>query len=240
METTQALNWLQTNELGLVEPTPRGTRLLSTAGYEAKLRQALLDYIDIEHPSWVQNAIFGRSRVISFAGSQIAQIFVEAGLSDGTSDAVVAFWDALATRAQGQRDDRLTRIGRTGERLTIAFEERRTGRMPTWVAIDNNADGYDVLSVVGAADFKQLTIEVKTSTQGTSGFAMLTRNEWEMAMESESHVFHFWNLRDPTQPKLAIISNEEMLKHMPCDQGLGRWDCTRVLFSVFKDSFTQA
>ncbi len=239
VETAQALNWLQANQLGRAELTPWGTRLLSTEGYEAQLCQALLDYIDIEHPSWVQNASSGRSRVISFAGTQIAQVFVEAGLADGTSDAVVAFWDALAARARGQRDNKLTQIGRMGERLTIAFEEQRTGKTPIWVAIDNNADGYDVLSVVGATDLKKLTIEVKTSTQGPSGFAMLTRNEWEMAVESESHVFHFWNLRDPTQPKLAIINNEEMLKHMPRDKGFGQWDCTKVLFSAFKYSFTQ-
>lgn len=148
-----------------------------TIRYEAQLRQALLDYIDIEHPSWVQNASFGRSRVISFAGSQIAQVFAEAGLADGTSEAVVAFWDALAARARGQRDDRLTQIGRLGERLTIDYEAQRTGRRPSWIAIDNNADRYDVLSIVGPANPRQLTIEVKTSTQGTVGFAMLTRNE---------------------------------------------------------------
>lgn len=239
VETTQALNWLQASVHGHAQLTPWGSRLLITHGYEAQLRQALLDYIDIEHPSWVQNASFGRSRVISFAGSQIAQVFAEAGLADGTSEAVVAFWDALAARARGQRDDRLTQIGRLGERLTIDYEAQRTGRRPSWIAIDNNADGYDVLSIVGPANPRQLTIEVKTSTQGTVGFAMLTRNEWEMAMESESHVFHFWNLRYPTRPKLAIVSSDEMLEHMPRDHGMGQWDCTKIPFSAFEDCFAQ-
>lgn len=238
VETAQALNWLQASELGHAEHTPWGARLFATQGYEAQLRQALLDYIDIEHPSWIQNASFGRSRVISFAGSQIAQVFAEAGLADGTSEAVVAFWDALAARARGQRDDRLAQIGRLGERLTLDYEANRTGLRPTWVAIDNNADGYDVLSVVGPADLQKLTIEVKTSTQGTYGFAMLTRNEWERAMESERHAFHFWNLRDPLQPKLAIVSSEAMLNHMPQDRGMGQWDCTKVPFSAFKEQFT--
>jgi hypothetical protein len=237
VETAQALNWLQASEHGHAEHTPWGSRLFAILGYEAQLRQAMLDYIDIEHPSWVQNASFGRSRVISFAGSQIAQVFAEAGLAEGTSESVVAFWDALAARARGQRDDRLSQIGRLGERLTIDYETQRTGRHPTWVAIDNNADGYDVLSVVGPTDTHQLTIEVKTSTQGTSGFAMLTRNEWEMAMESERHAFYFWNLRDPLKPKLAIVSSETMLNHMPQDQGMGQWDCTKVPFSAFTEQF---
>ncbi|WP_436304539.1 DUF3883 domain-containing protein [Variovorax sp. LjRoot290] len=237
VDTAQSLNWLHAGEQGHAELTLRGERLLSTAGYEAQLRQALLDYIDIEHPSWVQNATFGRSRVISFAGTQIAQVFVEAGLADGTDDAVVAFWDALAARARGQRDDKLTQIGRIGERLTIKFETQRTGRLPTWIAIDNNADGYDVLSVVDASDFKRLTIEVKTSTQGASGFAMLTRNEWDMAMESDAHVFHLWSLRDQSKPQLAVVGNESMLAHMPVDQGRGVWDCTKIPFSSFIDAF---
>ncbi len=237
VETVQALGWLQVNVRGHAELTPRGTRLLSTVSYEAQLRQALLDYIDIEHPSWVQNASFGRSRVINFAGSQIAQVFVEAGLANGTSEDVVAFWDVLAARARGQRDNKLTQIGRLGERLTIAFETRRTGRRPTWVAVDNNADGYDVLSVVDALDSKQLTIEVKTSTLGASGFAVLTRNEWDMAMESEAHVFHLWSLRDRAEPKLAVVSNESMLAHMPFDRGHGLWDGAKIPFAAFADTF---
>lgn len=237
VETAQSLNWLRAGEQGHAELTPWGTRLIAIEGYEAQLRQALLDYIDVEHPSWVQNASFGRGRVVAFAGSQVAQVFVEAGLADGISDAVVAFWDAMAARARGQRDDRLTQIGRMGERLTIAFETQRTGRRPTWTAIDNNADGYDVLSVVAPTDFKQLTIEVKASTQGVSGVVMLTRNEWEMATESEAHVFHLWNLRDESQPKLAIVGNEQMLEHVPVDQGHGVWDCTKVPFTAFVETF---
>lgn len=239
VEASQAFNWLQVNGGGQAELTPAGSRLLALSGYEAQLRQAILDYIDIERPSWVQNASFGRSRVISFAGSQIAQVFVEAGLVDSSSDAVVAFWDALSARARGQRDDRLTQIGRLGERLTIAFEQQRTGKMPVWVAIDNNADGYDVLSVVGARDQQKLTIEVKTSTQGKSGLAILTRNEWERAIDSDSHVFHLWNLRDQAHPMLAIVSNEQMFDHLPIDQGTGQWERTQIPFSAFAESFTR-
>ena len=76
------------------------------------LRQALLDYMEIERPPWLQNASFGRARVLSFAGSDIAQVFVEADLAHGTDDNVVAFWDAMAAKARGQKIDRLTEIGR--------------------------------------------------------------------------------------------------------------------------------
>ncbi|XHS77069.1 DUF3883 domain-containing protein [Burkholderiaceae bacterium UC74_6] len=237
VETAQALNWLQTGADGRAQLTPGGERLLAIYGYEAQLRQALLDYIDIEHPSWVQNASFGRSRVLSFAGSQIAQVFVEAGLASGTDDAAVAFWDALAARARGQRDDKFTAIGRLGERLTLKFETTRTGRQPTWVSIDNNADGYDVLSVVDSFNPKQLTIEVKTSTQGVAGIATFTRNEWEMAKESESHAFYFWDVKHTDKPKLAIIQTETMLQHVPLDCGRATWESARIPFSAFSDAF---
>ena len=95
IETSQSLKWLQTSEAGIVILTPSGARLQSLAGYEPRLRQALLDYIDVERPAWVQNATFGRMKVIAFAGSQIGQVFVEAGLADGTDDDVVSFWDAM-------------------------------------------------------------------------------------------------------------------------------------------------
>ncbi|WP_342308245.1 DUF3883 domain-containing protein [Burkholderia pyrrocinia] len=233
VETAQALNWLEIGESGHAQATSSGAQLLSTIGYEEQLRKALLDYIDIEHPSWVQSASFGRSRVISFAGTQIAQIFIEAGLAEGTSDAVISFWDELASRARGQRDHTLVRIGRIGERLTLDYEKNRTGKTPTWISIDNNADGYDVLSIIDKGDSKPLTIEVKTSTQGKSGFATITRNEWEMATESEAHVFHFWNISNQNSPKLTVIDSKQLLKHIPVDHGEGRWENTKISFSTF-------
>jgi hypothetical protein len=89
----------------------------------------------------IQNASFGRKKVIAFAGTQIGQVFVEASLADGDDDGVVAFWDAMAVMARGQKNDRLTAVGRQGERLTLAYEKMRTGREPKWIAIDNNEDG---------------------------------------------------------------------------------------------------
>jgi hypothetical protein len=190
IETAQFLRWLRANEEGLAVVTPSGARLQSLASYEPMLRQALLDYIEVEQPAWVQNATFGRRKVIAFAGSQIGQVFVEAGLAEGTEDEVVSFWDAMASMARGQKNDRLSAIGRLGERLTIEHEQERTGRRPRWVAIDNNEDGYDVLSIVSADDLRSLSIEVKCSTNGLAGRFHVTRNEWERAQETENHAFY--------------------------------------------------
>ena len=91
--------------------TPAGSRLSCLTKYEAALRQALLDYVDVERPAWIQNAIFGRRKIIAFCGTEIGQVFVEAGLSHGTEGEVVAFWDAIAARARGQKTDKLLAIG---------------------------------------------------------------------------------------------------------------------------------
>lgn len=233
METAQSLQWLRASEAGLAVLTPTGSRLVALTGYEAMLRQALIDYIEVVRPPWVQNAVFGRKKVIAFAGAQIGQIFVEAGLSEGTDHAIVTFWDALAASARGQKNERLIEIGRRGERLTISHETRRTGLTPRWIALDNNEDGYDVLSVVDTASAIPLSIEVKATTIGPAGSFHLTRHEWERAQEVEHHVFHLWDMRKEDQPTLAIVSPNMMGTHVPSDQGVGNWESVRIPFSAW-------
>jgi hypothetical protein len=160
------------------------------------LRQAILDYIEVEKPAWLQSVTYGRKRVLKFVGLQLEQVFSEAGLVDGIDADVISFWDVLAAAARGQKHDQASAIGRRGERLSFEFEARRTGTRPIWISIDNNADGYDVLSVVDREDPRKLSIEVKTSTMGLSGSMHITRNEWDRAMEVENHRFHLWSLRD--------------------------------------------
>jgi hypothetical protein len=235
----QGTGWARSAEDGMAILTPEGARLLSLAGYEPMLRQALLDHIDATRPPWVQCASSGRSRVMAFAGNGVAQIMVEAGLANGFEDEVVMFWDDLAARARGLRDTSLSRIGRIGERLTIAHEESRTGARPKWVAVNSNQDGYDVLSIVGDGDTRLLSIEVKAAAQGISGFMHLTRNEWEMAQERMNHLFHLWDVRsDP--PELAKVSVGEMEGHAPSDSGSGRWEAVSIPFAVFRAKFSIA
>jgi hypothetical protein len=238
VETTQGLRWIRANDDGTVCVTSSGSELLGIVGYEPMLRRALLDYIDVTHPPWLQNASFGRSRVLSFAGSEIAQVFVEAGLAHGTEESVVAFWDELAARARGQKTDRLTFIGRQGERMSLVYEENRTGLKPQWVAIENNSDGYDLLSVVSSDNLLQLSIEVKTSTLGLSGIFHLTRNEWERALDSMKHVFHLWDARSNVVPRLAVVEPQDMQAHIPTDLGSGSWESVAIPFNAFGSLFT--
>jgi hypothetical protein len=237
ISTAQSLNWLRASEGGIASITPPGSRLLMLVGYQPMLRQALLDYIEVERPAWIQNAPYGRMKVIAFAGTEIAQVFIEAGLAHGNDNETVSFWDVMAAMARGQKNDRLTSIGRQGERLTITHEEKRTGRKPKWVAIDNNEDGYDVLSTVDAGDARSLSIEVKTSTMGAAALCYLTRNEWDRAQETANHVFHFWDMRTNRDPCLAVISPGEMQAHIPSDLGMGSWKIVEIPFAAFRTRF---
>jgi hypothetical protein len=227
------MHWLRANDRGMAELTTAGRRLLASGAPQARLRRIILDYIDVNDPPWLQNAAYGRRRVVSFAGRAAGQVFLEAGLIDGTDEDVVNFWDLLAARARGLREARLTNVGRSGERLSFEHEARRTGRAPRWVSLDDNADGFDLLSVVSRDDHSPLSIEVKTITIGTNAVFHVTRNEWDFARAARSHVFHLWRLSSG-QPKLAVLDAQEISGHVPQDQGEGTWAAAEVPFRPFE------
>lgn len=236
LRTSQEMGWVAAGESGEAKLTVMGARILEQIDTKAKFRRALLDYVERESPSWVEQACFGRNKVVTFAPGAIRQIIDECGLTTGFDDATVAFWDMLAAMARGQRDDVLTRIGREGERLSLKHEERRTGVKPKWVAVDSSSKGYDVLSVASTEDWSKCTIEVKASRQGLRGRFHLTRNEWDVALRGKYHLFHLWDLStDP--PRLAVIKPEQMCQHIPLNSGNGEWECVEIPIDSFDASF---
>ena len=109
--------------------------------------------------------------------------------------------------------------------------------MPKWVAIDNNEDGYDVLSVVSASDARQLSIEVKASTMGAAGTFHITQNEWERAQEVENHLFHLWAIKPGSSTALAVVTSTEMEVHIPVNSGSGSWELVEIPFSAYRAHF---
>ena len=232
LSLSQSLNWLAVDEAGVLRPGLAGTRLAATTSYEAAMRRVVLDYADLAAPDWVQNATYGRSRVLSFCPGGIHQILVEAGVASGADDEVVAFWDDLAALARGRHDDKLLEIGRHGERLSLQHELNRTGRPAKWSAIDSNQDGFDILSIIDTDTPSPLSIEVKATTVN-GGDLFLTRNEWEQAEDSSAHVFHLWRLNARPSPQLTVVSVAQMRAHLPGDQGAGEWRLVHVPFAAF-------
>lgn len=237
LEFAQGLDWLQADKDGIVLVTTAGQGILSLSTYETRLRRALLDYVESERPAWLQATTYGRTRLLAFAGSQVYQVFVEARLAEGTDDDVVEFWDELAARARGHLNDHLLAIGRKGEKLTLRHERQRTGNEPKWISIENNQDGYDVLSIVNTGDRRQLSIEVKASNLGRVGSIHITRNEWQRALDADAHLFHIWDLSNATSPELAVANREALQDHVPFDRGDGKWESIVVPIATFDSLF---
>lgn len=237
LELCQRLNWIRANDAGEAALAPAGDHILSIGSERQRLRQALIHYVEIERPDWLQLSIDGRSRCMKFGPTGIIQTISEAYLAEGYEPDVVAFWDLLAAIARGQRSAALSAIGRRGERLTLDFEKRRTGRDPVWRSIESNSDGYDVLSVVSGSDLARVQIEVKTSTMGIRGFMHLTRNEWDQTELMPRHVLHLWDLRDEANPKLAVVPRPDVAAHVPPDTGAGRWKEIEIGFAAFEGRF---
>ncbi len=237
LELIQGLGWIRTNDSGIAVIAPAGDRILSLGDGPRRLRRALLDYVEVVRPPWTMFALDGRKKTLGFAPIEFGQSMTEAYLAEGYDDEVIEFWDRLAAIARGQQDIRLSSIGRDGERLTLAYERKRTGRDPVWRSIESNADGYDVMSVVSSEDHAQRQIEVKASTMGLAGSMHLTRNEWDSTDTMVHHTFHLWNLKDMTAPKLAIVARATMELHVPHDNGAGAWKEVEIPFREFADLF---
>ncbi|MGB3899762.1 MAG: DUF3883 domain-containing protein [Mesorhizobium sp.] len=239
LSLADALAWMDINDMGQLQVSAAGLKVHGANGYEAALRCILAHYVETQNPDWLQNAVYGRSRVLNFCPAGVRQVLVEAGLAGAPNDDLVDFWDWLAGIARGLQKDHLLAIGREGERLTLIHEEARTRAKPRWVAVDSNQDGYDVLSVKAADDRAFLSIEVKASRGGASGTLHLTRHEWEIALDRPIHVFHLWDL-SCAPPRLATVEMDEMAVHIPTDAGAGGWESVEIPFKAFESLFSAA
>jgi uncharacterized protein DUF3883 len=145
---------------------------------------------------------------------------------------VVAWWDKAAGSLRTERSKALLEIGRRAEKYSIQFEKARTGKEPVWQGLETAVSGYDVLSVVSGESERRLKIEVKGSSmrKGEASF-FVTRNEWNTATTSTLYHFHLWLVRD--EPKLFVVPAQDVLPHIPADQGSGKWQGAELYFRDF-------
>ncbi len=94
-----------------------------------------------------------------------------------------------------------------------------------------------MLSVISNNDKTKLSIEVKTTKNGIDALFYLTRNEWERAIDTESHCFHLWDLSNDIQ-KLAVVTMKDIENHISIDKGKGEWQHLAIPFSIFAEKFT--
>jgi hypothetical protein len=200
-------------------------------------RTMLSEYIFNVKPSWASLMMKGRNECALFVPVDVLACFREAELMfNPPSDDVVEWWDAVAGFLREERQSRLIRIGRMGEKLSLKYEFNRTKTVPKWQAVESNLLGYDLLSRVSEKDCASLCIEVKSSEEAIEyATAHITRNEWDMALSSDYYIFHFWLLSNTS--RLAVISIDMVSPHIPEDKGIGQWENVEIPFNVFADHF---
>lgn len=203
-------------------------------------RSILHDYILVCQPIWARRIPYGRKETYLIMNREEQRCFVEAGLIDSIDSAVVTWWDALAEQERGKNIKNKGRTGRYGERLTICYEEKRTGVAPYWTALESDLAGYDISSRRSATDGDQILIEVKTSTQDLAhAICVITRHEWETALRDNNinrYIFYLWCVY-AEKKLLAIISTSEMSSQIPVDTNSGRWESVRIPFLTFEEHF---
>ena len=202
-------------------------------------RIILYDYIMVCRPAWASRIPLGRKEASFFMTNDEKRCFFEAGLLDASNEAIVLWWDLIASNYREERNAKLEDTGRSGEQLTIRYEEDRTGTKPQWVSIETNLAGYDILSRASADNPSTILIEVKSSIKPINeAKIVLTRNEWDVASCSYNYnryFFYIWLIGSKNQ--LAVIPAATLEKHIPKDEGDGRWDTTEIPFSVFVSQF---
>lgn len=232
--------WLELDDQYILRPSVRGREILAETDFHERMRLQIEDFIEVFQPRWSKLIPHGRSTAVNGMDPDSKQCFKESGLLEMPPPyRVVEWWDRLASKARGLHRDINSEIGRKGERLSIEHETKRVGSSPKWQAIESNADGYDLLSVISAVDPSRMTIEVKASTQsiGCASFH-ISRNEWNFARLAAAHRFHLWASIDTLAPRFACLSVEDVAAHIPGDKGLGTWESVEIPFSTVDSLFS--
>ena len=199
-----------------------------------RLRLLLFHLIREFKPPWLRVVPYGRGYLRPLIdSSNTCQCLESAGLYERRVDsAVIRWWDEVALMARGNSDDADAATGREGELLTIAYEQERLMRagrpdlQPVWVAVEDNTLGYDVQSFeINNDDVRQIHIEAKATYARPPRF-FLSRAEWEKAQRfADSYQLHLWSL---PERQLNIFSLNDISRHIPTDQGSGRWQTTEI------------
>lgn len=232
LETAQKCHWLQIEVDGEIRLTERGTYLRSLKQAYLCLREQLYDVLLVNPPSWSKRIIQGRFEAMQAMPEDARQCFKDCGLTSGTDDDIVEWWDRAGTGVRALRSKVSHDVGRAAEKLSISYEKNRTGRDPIWQAVETNVSGFDVLSIVGPCTPAKLKIEVKGSRMGKSEASFfVTRNEWNTAVKSSAFHFHLWLVRE--QPTLFVVPANDVAPHIPTDGVSGRWETAQLFFKDF-------
>ncbi|PZD84860.1 DUF3883 domain-containing protein [Bacilli bacterium] len=215
-------------ENGMYKLTTKSKEVLSAKGYEKRLRIQLKHMIETLKPTWFSLFHRGRKEAIRYFPPEVLQCFDEADLLYSYNSDVIEWWDYLSSFSRKNMEDNKLIIGRQGERLSVIYEKNRTGFDANWVSVESNLLGYDILSRKSSTCDEKLKIEVKSTKSLESGKFnfYLTRNEWDLAINSINHIFHFWILEE--NPKLYVYNSTELKDYIPVDNKNGKWQLAKI------------
>lgn len=190
-------------------------------------RATLSAWIEHTRPWWLRLFPFGRKRVLTALNADEVQCFRAALLlQDPPEVDVCHWWDRFADIRRAAENAHLTEKGREAERWSMQHERERLEALgidlqPRWVAIENNGAGFDIQSYdSGEVEPIARLIEVKSSVQ-TPLRMVITRNEWDTAIRfGPRYFFHVWSV---PERELKVLSSADVERHIPSDNGVGRW-----------------
>lgn len=182
-----------------------------------------------ERPMWRLAIPKGREWCRNAMDEDSAQFLERAGAWDASpGEEVVRWWDALAAGVRGEADTDRMETGREGERLTLRFEQSRlkamglTNLSPTWVSLEDNSLGYDILSWDrdSNAEVHALRIEAKAFRHRPGKF-FLSRHEWEVAQSFASEFrFDIWCVDALERTQLSV---DDVGAIVPIDKPGAKW-----------------
>jgi hypothetical protein len=203
----------------------RGTLLLpivreAGGADDLLLYRSILRHVGLSKPQWALSTPSGRSAALSKMSVNEVQVFSVAGLLYSTDQDVVDWWDSIARMIRESRDEDKLAAGREAERWCYLSEKNKApySSLVRWVALEDNAAGYDIESAVLAdGGIQPVYIEVKRVSQ--EGEIILTRGEWDFALANPTN----WQLQCwRTVDQMASYSVSDVARHIPLDTG-GCW-----------------
>ena len=235
-------NWIEEDDDILsIQDNPRETEEESRLDTK---RGMLMRMIIAEKPKWIRFLRMGATD--AFVGkltSNEKQLFREFGLltqrgilSDENAE---KWWYEAQNLGWDFENEVRAEHGKTGEELSMLWEEERTGSRPIWTSRKNSGAGFDIESIQAHDDTNNRLIEVKATT---SRSVFITRNEAKICDENrESYYFHIWILNRDVQKKsiLCTANAEEILQHIPVNHGRGSWEIVEIPIAAFqRDRFS--
>lgn len=221
---------------------PKGKGVLKSlnVNHEMCIRCLLTEYIIYTEPLWSKRIPYGRCEATTFMTKDEKSCFFESGLLKEEPDYdVVKWWDYIAEIIRKKKDDVNNETGRTGEQLTLVYEEKRVGKKPSWKSVDSNLLGYDIMSVVSDENRTPLLIEVKSSVDDIkNAYCHITSNEWQVAIRARRYLFYLWNIQKEVK-SVAVVDTQDLFPYIPENKLSGEWESVKIPFISFKEKFIE-